>query len=241
MPIYQDGYAVQHPAYPPISIPLNYNQAGNNGTAGFGNNGDCVITSESPLYKGYEGNYWSAGTISGATFSSTLAGASPSTPYNYGSYNKGPRSSRGGLAGGWGAAGGNIFKIVKSGTSTSWSNGITIYARTNCGHYKHQRARFRAYIFIQSGPACLRCGIMDSLTQFCVPSAQEWHYVDVILGTSDVMSPDFLLSLGPDSGGQTREVWMAWPTIEAVHYGGSHEQYDETPGHGQQFIGINDF
>ena len=64
MGYYQGGnnfYTKQdHPRYDILPYPINYNQGGHDGTAGFGNDGDCTITAESPGNKGYEAPYWSS-------------------------------------------------------------------------------------------------------------------------------------------------------------------------------------
>jgi hypothetical protein len=236
MPVYTNNVRHDNPHYRPLTVPLNNNQAGNGGTTGFGNGGDCSMSAQSPYYKGYEGHYWPNSTRSTATFSSTLSGATPSTPYDYGQYNKCPRSVRGGLGDGWANQAGNIFKIVKTGTSTTWSNGIYIFSHPRFTHFKHAMTRFRAYIFIETGPTELQIGIMDAQSTFSVGAFREWKYIDHILGTSDVMEPNFLLSLGPTSQGQTREVWMAFPTIEAIAR--SNMDDDEGTGHAAQFIGV---
>ena len=57
---------------------------------------------------------------------------------------------------------------------------------------------------------------MDSLSTFSLPGLDNWYYVDHVFGTSDVMSPDIRLNLGRDSGGGTREVWMAHPNTYAM-------------------------
>lgn len=236
MPVYTNNVRHDNPHYRPLTVPLNNNQAGNGGTTGFGNGGDCSISVLSPLYKGYEGNYWPNSTRNAATFSSTLSGATPSTPYDYGQYNKGPRSSRGGLSSGWAHANGNIFKIVKAGTGYSWANGVYLFAHPRFTHSKHAMTRFKAYIFIESGPTDLQIGHMDSQSTFNVGASQEWKYIDHIFGTSDVMEPNFLLSLGPTSQGQTREVWMAFPTIEAIALANMED--DQGNGNSAQFIGV---
>ena len=47
------------------------------------------------------------------SFANSRANATNSSPFNYGTYNKGPISNRGGLAGGWGATSGKILKLKK--------------------------------------------------------------------------------------------------------------------------------
>ena len=96
--------------------------------------------------------------------------------------------------------------------------------------------RFRAYMWISSGfgssSTSLRIGIMDSLSTFTLPGLNNWYYVDHTFGTSDVMSPDIRLNLGRDSGGNTREVWMAFPTTYAMSLSARghnmNKAYDDT-------------
>ena len=238
------------PHYEIMPYPINYNQGGHDGTAGFGNDGDCTITAESPGNKGFEGPYWSANQW--ANYSNTQNSRVNATGNAYmyfgNQYNKGPISSRGGLLDGWGAVGGGkIFKISKTGNNSSWTSGIMIYARDEVRCVKHSVMRFRAYMWISSGfgssSTTLRMGIMDSLASFTLPGLDNWYYVDHTFGTSDVMSPDIRLNLGSDSGGNTREVWMAFPTTYAMSLSArshnNNKAYDDTINMSSAcFIGI---
>ena len=227
------------PHYEMMPYPINYNQGGHDGTNGFGSDGDCTITAESPGNKGFEAPYWSANQWNSYSNTQNSRVNATGNAYMYfgNQYNKGPISNRGGLLDGWGAVpGGKIFKISKTGGSTSWTSGIMIYARNEVKYVKHHIMRFRAYIWISSGFGSssknLRVGIMDSLSQFSVPSLDDWYYVDHIFGTSDVMSPDVRLNLGSDSGGGTREVWMAHPCTYAMTlssgWNDENKAYDDT-------------
>ena len=227
------------PHYEMMPYPINYNQGGHDGTAGFGNDGDCTITAESPGNKGFESPYWSANQWNSYSNTQNSRVNATGNAYMYfgNQYNKGPISNRGGLLDGWGAvSGGKIFKIAKTGNSNSWTSGIMMYARNEVKYVKHHIMRFRAYIWISSGfgssSKTLRVGIMDSLSSFTVPSLDDWYYVDHIFGTSDVLSPDIRLNLGSDSGGGTREVWMAHPCTYAVTLSSinndENKAYDDT-------------
>ena len=227
------------PHYEMMPYPINYNQGGHDGTNGFGSDGDCTITAESPGNKGFEAPYWSANQWNSYSNTQNSRVNATGNAYMYfgNQYNKGPISNRGGLLDGWGAVGGGkIFKIAKTGNSTSWTSAIMIYARNEVKYVKHHIMRFRAYIWISSGFGSssknLRVGIMDSLSQFSVPSLDDWYYVDHIFGTSDVMSPDVRLNLGSDSGGGTREVWMAHPQTHALTlssgWNDENKAYDDT-------------
>tara|TARA_B100001115_G_C15728693_1_gene354789 strand:+ start:42 stop:836 length:795 start_codon:yes stop_codon:yes gene_type:complete len=227
------------PHFEMMPYPINYNQGGHDGTAGFGNDGDCTITAESPGNKGFEAPYWSANQWNSYSNTQNSRVNATGNAYMYfgNQYNKGPISNRGGLLDGWGAvAGGKIFKISKTGGSTSWTSGIMMYARNEVKYVKHHIMRFRAYIWISSGfgssSKTLRVGIMDSLSSFSVPSLDDWYYVDHVFGTSDVLSPDIRLNLGSDSGGGTREVWMAHPCTYAMTlssgWNDENKAYDDT-------------
>lgn len=227
------------PHYEMMPYPINYNQGGHDGTAGFGSDGDCTITAESPGNKGFEAPYWSANQWNSYSNTQNSRVNATGNAYMYfgNQYNKGPISNRGGLLDGWGAvAGGKIFKISKTGGSTSWTSGIMMYARNEVKYVKHHIMRFRAYIWISSGfgssSKTLRVGIMDSLSSFSVPSLDDWYYVDHVFGTSDVLSPDIRLNVGSDSGGNTREVWMAHPCTYAMTlssgWNDENKAYDDT-------------
>ena len=227
------------PHFEMMPYPINYNQGGHDGTAGFGNDGDCTITAESPGNKGFEAPYWSANQWNSYSNTQNSRVNATGNAYMYfgNQYNKGPISNRGGLLDGWGAvAGGKIFKISKTGGSTSWTSGIMMYARNEVKYVKHSVMRFRAYMWISSGfgssSKTLRIGIMDSLSSFSVPSLDDWYYVDHVFGTSDVLSPDIRLNLGSDSGGGTREVWMAHPCTYAMTlssgWNDENKAYDNT-------------
>ena len=227
------------PRFEMLPYPINYNQGGHDGTAGFGNDGDCTITAESPGNKGFEAPYWSSNQWSNYSNTQNSRVNATGNAYMYfgNQYNKGPISNRGGLLDGWGAVGGGkIFKISKTGNSTSWTSGIMMYARNEVKYVKHHIMRFRAYMWISSGfgssSTSLRIGIMDSLSTFTLPGLDNWYYVDHTFGTSDVLSPDIRLNLGRDSGGNTREVWMAHPCTYAIGLSsrGHHNNkaYDDT-------------
>ena len=227
------------PHYEMMPYPINYNQGGHDGTAGFGSDGDCTITAESPGNKGFEAPYWSANQWNSYSNTQNSRVNATGNAYMYfgNQYNKGPISNRGGLLDGWGAvSGGKIFKIAKTGNSTSWTSGIMIYARNEVKYVKHSVMRFRAYMWISSGfgssSKTLRIGIMDSLSSFSVPSLDDWYYVDHVFGTSDVLSPDIRLNVGSDSGGNTREVWMAHPCTYAMTlssgWNDENKAYDDT-------------
>ena len=206
------------------SWPLNYNQGLYTGdTTGFGASGDCSISAVTPYEKGFETPYWSQNQRNSYNnWVNSRANASANAYFlTDNQYNRGPWSNRGGLADGWGAVnGGKILKISKTGSSSSWTSGCSIAARGDVKSYKHQVARFRSYVWISSGMGSssksLRIGIMDSQSSFAVDNLDDWTYIDHVFSTSDVTNPNFLLNLGMDSGGNTREVYLAYPTTHMV-------------------------
>ena len=105
---------IEHPHYESLEV-LNYNQDFSNGTTGVTAGGDCSISVVDALYKGFEGNYWSSNQRANFNnFANSRANATNSSPFDYGTYNKGPISGRGGLSGGWGTMSGKILKIEKT-------------------------------------------------------------------------------------------------------------------------------
>lgn len=199
---------------------VNYNQSLTTGDlTGYGALGDVTVARVSPRWRGYEGQYWSAATRSAnaGIFASSLETATDVNPYDYGTYNKGPRSSRGGLLDGWGGVNGGIFKINKPANgSDSWANGVYIYAKPSLTHMKANSYRFRAYMWVDYGSLNFGMSYLDdNQSAFTVPSLKQWHYIEVTIGGSDIMDPRKLLNI-KSNGGEARQIFMAFPTVEAV-------------------------
>ena len=87
------------PHYEMMPYPINYNQGGHDGTAGFGSDGDCTITAESPGNKGFEAPYWSANQWNSYSNTQNSRVNATGNAYMYfgNQYNKGPISQRGGF------------------------------------------------------------------------------------------------------------------------------------------------
>lgn len=200
---------------------VNYNQALSTGDlTGYAAVGDVTVERVSPRWRGYEGQYWSSTsrTNNAGIFASSPATATDTSPYDYGTYNKGPRSSRGGLLDGWGGVSGGIFKINKPANgSNSWSNGLRIYSKPTLTHMKANSYRFRAYIWVDYGSLDFGMSYLDdnSTSAFSVPSHGEWHYVEKTIGGSDIMTPQKLINI-KSYDGTARQIFMAFPTVEAV-------------------------
>lgn len=208
---------IEHPHYESIEV-LNYNQDFSNGTTGYSTSGDCSISVVDALYKGFEGNYWSANQVANFNnFANSRANATNSSPYNYGTYNKGPISNRGGLAGGWGTTSGKILKIEKTGTTNNYTSRIGIDVRPNLRVHKSAYTGFRGYVWISSGYGSDRrditLGYLDSLPGFTVPTLDEWYYIDYVGNHSDINNANTHMSFQASG---TRQIFLAYPTIYAI-------------------------
>ena len=208
---------IEHPHYETLEV-LNYNQDFSNGTTGYTTSGDISISTVDALYKGFEGNYWSANQIANFNnFANSRANATNSSPFNYGTYNKGPISNRGGLAGGWGTTSGKILKIEKTGTTNNYTSRIGINVRPNLRIHKSQYTGFRGYVWISSGYGSDRrditLGYLDSLPGFTVPTLDEWHYIDYVGGHSDINNANTHMCFQASG---TRQIFLAYPTIYAI-------------------------
>lgn len=214
---------------------VNYNQALTSDLSGFGATGDVTIERVSARWRGYEGQYWSAATISSnaSIFASSPQTATDANPYNYGTHNKGPRSGRGGLLDGWGGASGAIMKINKpAGGSDAWNNGVYIYNRPSVTHMKAKYYRFRAFMYVDTGSLTFSMAYLDDQSYWSLPTAQEWHYVDVILSGSNIMAPRKLMNIRQHGSTEARQIFMAFPTLEAVYGPG------DSSSNAAQFISI---
>ena len=208
---------IEHPHYEAIEV-LNYNQDFSNGTTGVSASGDCSISVVDALYKGFEGNYWSANQIANFNnFANSRANATNSSPFNYGTYNKGPISGRGGLSGGWGTMSGKILKIEKTGTTNNYTSRIGFDVRPNLRVHKSAYTGFRGYVWISSGYGSdgrtITFGYLDSLPGFTVPTLDEWYYIDYVGQHSDINTGNTHMSFAAPG---TRQIFLAYPTIYAI-------------------------
>ena len=208
---------IEHPHYESLEV-LNYNQDFSNGTTGVSVSGDCSISVVSALYKGFEGNYWSSNQIANFnSFANSRANATNSSPFNYGTYNKGPISNRGGLAGGWGTMTGSILKIEKTGTTNNYTSRIGFDVRPNLRAHKSQYTGFRGYVWISSGygsdSRTITLGYLDSLPGFTVPTLDEWYYVDWVGQHSDINTGNRHMGFGASG---SRQIFLAYPTIYSI-------------------------
>jgi len=208
---------IEHPHYESLEV-LNYNQDFSNGTTGYTTSGDISISTVDALHKGFEGNYWSANQIANFNnFANSRANATNSSPFNYGTYNKGPISNRGGLSGGWGTMTGNILKIEKTGSNTNYTSRIGIDVRPNLRVHKSAYVGFRGYVWISSGygsdSRTITLGYLDSLPGFSVPTLDEWYYIDWVGQHSDINTGNTHMGFGASG---TRQIFLAYPTVYAI-------------------------
>ncbi|ADZ93396.1 hypothetical protein [Marinomonas mediterranea] len=171
-----------------MAMPLNYNaflqDLGDGPLDGWGARGTVTIEAVHPFTKGFEGPYLPEKPDSAA---SSIEEATKETPFYYGRYNKGARAGRGGLAGGWGGiSGGHILRIYKpAGEEHRYANSCMF---SMIETYKRNRSRFRAYVYVSKGPLNFDFGHTDDGGQINIPSAKEWHFIDQVVGQSEICS-----------------------------------------------------
>jgi hypothetical protein len=205
--------------YLPLAMPLNYNaflhDLGNGHLEGWGTRGTVKIEAVSPLHRGFEGRYVIS-KIDGMVDSDELA--TENNPRWFGQYNKGPRVGRGGLYDGWGGQpNGKILKIHKPlGEAHSYSNSCMFSLIET---FKRRRFRFRAYVWVEKGPLSFDLGLTDDGGQINIPSAKQWHFLDVINGQSEVCSSYMNINI---DHAQECEIYIAMMNISAIEDEGNH-------------------
>ncbi len=213
-----DDWKVQFQGNSILPCPLNYNaflqDLGQGPLEHWGTRGSVVIEAVHPYTKGFEGPYVSYEPENRAA---TLDEATQDKPYWWGRYNKGPRARRGGLAGGWGGiSNGNILKIYKpAGEYHSYANSCMF---SMIELYKRTRSRFRAYIYVAKGPLNFDFGLTDDGGQINIPSTNEWHFIDVIVGQSEVISSYMNINIDHS---EECEIYIAMLNIFAVEGAGN--------------------
>jgi hypothetical protein len=204
-----------------IATPINRNIGLWGGLDGYGGTGVVSVTRVSPATKGFEGHYWSPTTRSNFAastgFAATQETATSTNPYDYGSYNKGPRNSRGGLLDGWGGSGGGgLLRLYKASSGDSYANALYIAGSHS---YAHGRTRIRGYFWVQTGSLTLHLRHLDDGGAFSIPSLKTWHYIDTTVSGSDITSGNFYMSL---TGVEEREVYIGHLSLEPCHSSGEN-------------------
>ena len=165
------------------------------GPVGYSATGNCVVSAVSAFTKGFQGSYNGARPIPEA---STQDEATASKPYFYGRWDSGPRTKEGGLfksanspstyyRGDWSRAynhekAGCLLKIRKpAGGAHGFSNGCVIPMKHYCNTRK---VRFKAYVWIDSGPKTFGFGPMYYRGTISVPHLKVWTPKDVVITTN---------------------------------------------------------
>ena len=164
------------------------------GPVGYSGVGKCVVSAVSAFTKGFCGTYQRSSNAS-----STQDAATASKPFYYGSYSTGPRTLYGGLGGGhhtpsnyysttenkWksdASKEGCLLRIHKpSGGQNHRNNACLVTMKKYCNTRK---VRFRAYVWIDSGPKTFKFGPLDPKGTLSVANLKEWTPVDVVITTN---------------------------------------------------------
>ena len=200
-----------------LSMPLNKNAfliADENGNPlhGYAAIGEIQMSAVHPFTKGFEGPY--RGTAPTNTASS-IATATETSPYFFGRYYKGPRASRGGLADGFhslASAGkrGHLLKVYKpAGEQNNYKNSVLIPVE----HFKRTRVRLRGYVYVAKGALSFDLSAVDSGSQINIPSLGEWHFIDEIVGSSEVTRGYLYLNI---DHAEECEMYFAMLNVHAV-------------------------
>ena len=212
-----------------ITSPLNVNGfligGLTRGPVGYSGSGNCVVSAVSAYTKAFQGSY---SRSSNAASTQDLATAT--NPFYYGLYTTGPRTYRGGLAGGMHtpsryltttASGGNwvnspsqegcILKLHKpSGGQHGNNNACIVTMKKYCNARK---VRFRAYVWIDSGPKDFKIGPFNVQATISVTNLKEWTPVDVVITTIGSTGKYWRIILDTDSA---QDVYIGMPGIYAL-------------------------
>ena len=185
--------------------------------AGFTSVGNVTCEAVHPFTKGFEGPYTPAAPTNAAT---SVEGATKTTPYWFGYYNKGPRARRGGLASGWNSyACGNILKITGNNNDTH-----TVLFFPFEKNVLGCKVRFRAWVKIVRGQMVSfgsdtghnNVARGFSISKETTDQAQDgWYRIDAEIAISEVTQLDgFAFSMGLH--GDDFEVYLALPHLSLI-------------------------
>jgi hypothetical protein len=214
-----ERWKTDYKKYLPLAMPLNYNaflhDLGNGHLDGWGQRGDVTIQAVSPLTRGFEGKYIPT-RENGMVDRDELA--TESTPRWFGVYNKGPRVRRGGLYDGWGGqSGGKILKIHKpAGELHAYLNSCMFQLIET---FKRRKFRFRGYVWIEAGALSFDIGNTSDGGQINIPSAKQWHFIDIIVNQSEVCSTYMNINIDHS---EECELYIAMLNISAIEDEGNH-------------------
>ena len=161
------------------------------GPVGYSGVGNCAVSAVSAYTKGFQGS------VKRSNPAASQDEATASKPFYYGDWNSGPRTKRGGLAGGHHTT----YQYHKTSGSTwvytaSQEGCLLRLHKPSGGHYRNnaclvtmksycntRKVRFRAYVWIDSGPKTFKFGPLNSQGTISVPNLKEWTPVDVVITT----------------------------------------------------------
>ena len=206
-----DQFLQEAPQHFILSTPLNNNAFLIGGAAGYGATGNVSVSAVHPYTRGFEGPYTAD---RGSATAASEESSTQTTPYYYGRYNKGPRASRGGIAGGWqGVSNGHVLRLSKpAGGQHNYANACVFSLNK---HIKLSQFIFRAYVWVQSGPLYFGVGPYDSGgNNITIPSHKEWHPINQLCVCSEVTSKNNwrIRLTSPDA----QEIYIAMMNIFAV-------------------------
>ncbi|MBS9935780.1 tail fiber domain-containing protein [Vibrio alginolyticus] len=184
-----------------------------------------ILSSAHPFERGFEGPYWPA---QGSATAPTPQDATQSTPYYYGTYDKGVRAHRGGLADGWGATkDGRLLKIQLS--------GFVDDGNTHCGVFmpmsrNQQGSRWLVSCWVNvktgtgfslgvdAGYKNRQVNFVDKATIDAAPDG--WYRFSTILNTSHVTNIGgrlISMCVHPDENGDA-EALIALPNVMNIDW-----------------------
>lgn len=169
------------------------------GPIGYSGTGNCVVSAVSTYTKGFQGSYLENRPTDAAT---TQDAATVTNTFYYGAWNTGPRTIWGGLHGG-NHTPINSYRPSGSSTTNDWvstpsKEGCLLKLHKPSGGQNHRNnaclvtmkyycntreIRFRAYVWVDSGPLNFKFGPLNGSTTISVPNLKVWTPVDVVVNT----------------------------------------------------------
>ena len=194
-----------------MPMPINKNafliDSGAGALEGYGTAGAVTIEAVSPNTKAFEGPYLPTKPADAVDDEKLATG---DNPFWFGVYNCGPRMGRGGLANGWGSAGGgNILKVTKPAGSKHYYNNRFILPID--ADFHRNSTRFKCWMYVAKGSLSgYDLSYLGDGGVIGVPSAEEWHLIDVVIGQSEVTGNYFSFSITYE---EEAEIYIAMPNI----------------------------
>ncbi len=158
-------------------------------TGTYAEGGTITIEAVHPFTKGFEGPYINEAECKKCTAS--VDEATKDNPHCFGTYNKGQRAARGGLADGWGSIpGGNILKIT--GKRNAGANSNVFLKLPKADRTLTRKVLIRAWIKIVKGSVTFKTdqGVNpNQITKKMTQAAPDgWYFMNKIIEGSHVVS-----------------------------------------------------